>query len=205
MCAVGFSPMANAPGYVDVPPAGWFSQALRPCVSRRDAGVPREGVPGYDPRTPCRGVKPSQKPLEPTPNPETAPSPWGKKYLAFLSTLPISIVYEQRTGLSRQDRSPFAAVPEWGRRARPGGCDEGPPSGRWGRNPGRGAARCRTAGRTRNGPVSPTIVRGGDREHYRVEPLVALAQARTRRGLPRARSMGPSRGESEVGALFVSS
>ena len=38
-------------------------------------------------------------PLEPTPNRGTTPSPWGKKFLDPRSLLPISIAYEQRTGL----------------------------------------------------------------------------------------------------------
>ena len=71
--------MANAPGY---------------------AGVPKEGVPGDDPRTARRGVKSAPKPFEPTPNRGTTPFPWGEKYLEPRSPFSISISYEQRPGLS---------------------------------------------------------------------------------------------------------
>ena len=66
-CALsGSSPIANAPGYAGVPPAGSFSRALHPFLCRRDAGVPREGVPRYDPRTTRRRVKSANQPREPS-------------------------------------------------------------------------------------------------------------------------------------------
>ena len=83
-CAAGISPMANAPGYAGVPPAGSFSRALRPFRCRRDAGVPGGGVPGdgvprYDPRTARRGVKCADPPREPSRIRGMRPSPWGEK------------------------------------------------------------------------------------------------------------------------------
>ena len=91
-CALsGSSPIANAPGYAGVPPADSFSlypaihastsiaegyagvppacsflRALHPFLCRRDAGVPRDGVPRYDPRTIRRGVKSANQPREPS-------------------------------------------------------------------------------------------------------------------------------------------
>ena len=57
------------------------------------------------------GVKSAKTPLEPTPNPGTTPPPWGKKYFASLSTLPISIAYEQRPGLCDGPRGGRVAEP----------------------------------------------------------------------------------------------
>ena len=90
-------------------PAGMFVlTGASPFPGRRDAGVPREGAPRYDPRTTCRGVKSAQSPLEPTPNPGTTPSRRGKEYFAFRSILPISTAYEQRTSLEPE------ACARWG-------------------------------------------------------------------------------------------
>ena len=90
-------------------PAGMFVlTGASPFPGRRDAGVPREGAPRYDPRTTCRGVKSAQSPLEPTPNLGTTPSRRGKEYFAFRSILPISTAYEQRTSLEPE------ACARWG-------------------------------------------------------------------------------------------
>ena len=92
------------PGNAGVSPA----QGCEALVDKNAGGT--QAFPGTCPRKRCRGVKSAQKPLEPTPNRGTMPSPWGRKYLAFLSTFAISIGYEQRTGL----RFRHEACPLWG-------------------------------------------------------------------------------------------
>ena len=118
---------------------GFFANGERPWVRRRPAGLfvlaalrPfRAGeTPAYPgmayPRTTRRGGKIRPKALRTDPKPGTTPSPWGRKYLAFLSTLPVSRAYEQRTDLGddgvripRQPESrvalPGCAAPSRGR------------------------------------------------------------------------------------------
>ena len=81
LCPAVHASTSIAEGYAGVPPACSFSRALHPFLCRRDAGVPRDGVPRYDPRTTRRGMKSANQPREPSRDRGMRPSPWSKKYL----------------------------------------------------------------------------------------------------------------------------
>ena len=81
LCPAVHASTSIAEGYAGVPPACSFSRALHPFLCRRDAGVPRDGVPRYDPRTTRRGVKSVNQPREPSRDRGMRPSPWSEKHL----------------------------------------------------------------------------------------------------------------------------